>query len=119
MSFENFNNDLIFQIDNDIYYNGREPESDPELPQYEYSFFVFTKYNEDSEERWEFPELSDDWTWIGGSTLGHWRENQFSGPGPVDKLYKSEMEIRSRLNEYVSRGILTDFKIRYRFPTVV
>lgn len=119
MSLENFNEDLIYQIDYDIYHHGRDPESDPENPRLEYSFFVFTKYNGDSGIEWEFPELNNDWTWIGGSWLGEWRENHFAGPGPIEKLYSTEMLIRSRLNEYLSRGVLKDFKIRYRFPTVI
>lgn len=117
MSLENFNENLILQVENEIYHNGNDPEYDPENPVFGYSFFVFTKYNPESHIRWEFPELSDGWTWIGGSWLGDWRENQFSGPGPVENLYRTEMLIRSRLNEYLSRGVLTDFKIRYRYPT--
>jgi hypothetical protein len=115
MSFENFNRDLILQVDNDIYHHGSEPE---EIDS-EYYFFVFTKYNVSSNERWEFPEFTNNWRIVGQSWLGDWRETQINGPGPIDNLYTNEMNVRAMLNEYVSRGVLIDFKIRYRFPTVL
>jgi hypothetical protein len=112
----NFDRDLIYQLENDIFYNGNEPEQDIENPRFEYGFFVFTKYNNESNVEWQFPDLTDNWQWIGASWLGNWRENQFSGQGPIEKLYNNEMLIRSRLNEYKSNGVLLDFKIRYKYP---
>jgi hypothetical protein len=118
MSFENFNQELIRQVDQDIFLDGREPFQDLENPRFEYGFFLFTKWNEQSGIEWEIPNLENDWNWVGASWLGDWRENQFGGPGPIDNLYRNEMLLRSYMNELVSRGVLTDFKIRYRYPTL-
>mgnify|MGYP000305803061 CR=1 FL=1 len=120
MSLDNFNEDLIRQVDEDIYLNGRDPEpiNDPQCPGFQYTFFLFTKWNPESGIQWNISELPNDWRWIGGSWLGDWRENQFGGPGPVSNLYDAEMIIRSMMSRLVSQGVLTDFKIRYRFPTL-
>lgn len=115
MSFEDFIQNLIHQVDLNIYHQGKEPELDIETNKY--CFFIFTKYNHESNERWDVPELRGDWKWIGSSWLGNWHENQYSGSN-LDDLIHNETIVRNRLNEYVARGVLTDFRIRYRYPTL-
>jgi hypothetical protein len=113
-NFANFDDFLIDQVDRDIYFVPREPEANPELPHYEYTLFVFTKWNHLSNTHWDFPELENNWQWIGTAWLGLWKENQFSGPGPIQNVYDNEMLIRSYMNELVTRNVLTDYRIRYK-----
>jgi hypothetical protein len=111
MSLENFNQSIINQIDNEIFLDG----NDPEEIEGSFTLFLFTKYNPDSNEQWEVPELIGYTQWIGASWIGDWRENQYSCDNRFD-LIQNEMIIRSRMNEYVSRGVLRDFRIRYKYP---
>lgn len=115
MSLENFNQEIIYQIDNEIFNN---PEGNvPQENEGFYSIFLFTKYNSNQNEEWIVDDwLTNDWIWCGASWIGDWRENQFYGSGPLDLVYQNEMNLRSKMNEYLSRGILLDFKIRYVFP---
>lgn len=108
--------ELINQIDNEIY--GIEGNVPIEV-EGKYSIFIFTKYNSSQNERWEIPDLLGDWSHLGTSWIGSWYENQYYGSGPIDIVYQNEMTIRARLNEYKSRGVILDFRIRYNYPRYI
>jgi hypothetical protein len=117
MTWEMMEQSVLYQIENEIYYGASEPEPDYECPRFEYTFFIFTKYNPNSNQQWNIPDLEFDWQHVGSAWVGEWRENQYSGRGPIDNLYTNVAIVRNALENYKIRGILIDYKIRYRYPT--
>lgn len=105
----------VNQVDNEIFYDGNEPERDHRFRCYEYKFFVFYKLAM-GYSRIDNPVLEEGWHSSGKWRLGEYTVEQYDGVGPVTNANRNEMLVRSLYNSYLSRGYITEFKIRYKYP---
>lgn len=106
----------LYQIENNIFYNGDEPIRDNRFRCYEYSLFLFYKSNSNIQIGDITRSLQNSWTCTGQWELGDYKVIQYDGPGPILYVYQNYNILKNRMDSLQNRGEILTYRIRKRYP---
>lgn len=108
----------LYQVENNIFYNGDESERDNRFRCYEYCLYLFYRTDNDiqSELRQLSRELSNNWTSTGQWNLGNYIVVQYDGPGPLHYVNDNYNLIKITMDRLNNRGIIDEYRLRKRYP---
>ncbi len=105
----------VYQVENNIFYHGNQPQRDNRFRCYEYAIFLFYKCNNILTRHFE-NNLLYGYAPSGNWRLGDYTVIQYDGPAPLNNVFENAEFIRREMDSLQNSGQVDSYKLRFKYP---